>query len=244
MGNFSLLRDHVLVIGWRGHQTQKMISLLLYDKQRVFSRVVLCEQQDITHPLADNLWVDFLKISNYNDPKEHERMGLASCSSVVIFASNDEQTFAATLSLVNFAPAHCHIVAYLEDERYAGLLETHCPKIEIVRNLSAEQLSRSIQDPGSSQSVASIMNPMLGDTGYALMVPAWVSCITYGALMHYMKLQHDATVLGISHCKNGRGMELNPEVATSVKGGMWLHLIGNSRISSDDVAWQNIGEKR
>ncbi|MBE3482662.1 two pore domain potassium channel family protein [Enterobacter cloacae complex sp. P14RS] len=242
MGNFSSLHNHVLVIGWRGHQTEKMISLLLYDEQRVFSRVVLCEQQDIAHPLSDNLYVDFLKVSNYSDPKEQKRMGLVNCSCVVIFSSTDEQTFTATLSLVNDAPAHCHIVAYLEDERYAGLLETHCPTIEIVRNLSAEQLSRSIQDPGSSQSVASIMNPMLGDTGYTLMVPTSVSCIPYGALMHYMKLQHDATVLGISHCKNGRGMELNPEISTEVRGGMWLHLIGNSRISSNEVCWQNIGK--
>ncbi|HII3389329.1 TPA: potassium channel family protein, partial [Enterobacter cloacae] len=93
-----------------------------------------------------------------------------------------------------------------------------------------------------SQSVASIMNPMLGDTGYALMVPTSVSCIPYGALMHYMKLKHDATVLGISHCKNGRGMELNPMISTEVKGGTWLHLIGNSRISSNEVCWQNIGK--
>ncbi|MBA8066692.1 two pore domain potassium channel family protein [Enterobacter hormaechei] len=76
MGDFHSLRNHVLVIGWRGHQTEKMISLLLYDEQRVFSRVVLCEQQDIAHPLSDNLYVDFLKVSNYSDPKEQKRMGL------------------------------------------------------------------------------------------------------------------------------------------------------------------------
>ena len=111
MGDFHSLRNHVLVIGWRGHQTEKMISLLLYDEQRVFSRVVLCEQQDIAHPLSDNLYVDFLKVSNYSDPKEQKRMGLVNCSCVVIFASTDEQTFTATLSLVNDAPAHCHIVA-------------------------------------------------------------------------------------------------------------------------------------
>ena len=127
-------------------------------------------------------------------------MGLVNCSCVVILPAPMNKPLRPH-SLVNDAPAHCHIVAYLEDERYASLLETHCPTIEIVRNLSAEQLSRSIRDHGSSQSVASIMNPMLGDTGYALMVPTSVSCIPYGALMHYMKLQHDATLLGISHCK-------------------------------------------
>lgn len=131
-------------------------------------------------------------------------------------------------------------MVYLEDERYAGLLETHCPRMEIVRNLSAEQLSRSIQDPGSSQSVASIMNPMLGDTGFALSVPASVAPMRYGALMRYMKLHHDATVLGISHCKNGRGMELNPVISTEVRGGMWLHLVGNNRILAEEVAWQEI----
>lgn len=84
------------------------------------------------------------------------------------------------------------------------------------------------------------MNPMLGDTGFALPVPASVAPMRYGALMRYMKLHHDATVLGISHCKNGRGMELNPVISTEVRGGMWLHLVGNNRILAEEVAWQEI----
>ncbi|EJL9032344.1 two pore domain potassium channel family protein [Salmonella enterica] len=240
MGDYRHLHHHMLVIGWRGHQTEKMISLLLYDKRRAFERVLLCELEDIQHPLPGNNWVDFIRISNFNDPQEHQRMGLEQCQSVIIFARTDEQTFTAALSLADYVPAQCHIVVYLEDERYAGLLETHCPRMEIVRNLSAEQLSRSIQDPGSSQSVASIMNPMLGDTGFALPVPASVAPMRYGALMRYMKLHHDATVLGISHCKNGRGMELNPVISTEVRGGMWLHLVGNNRILAEEVAWQEI----
>lgn len=241
MGNFQHLSKHMLVIGWRGHQTEKMISLLLFDTRRAFERVLLCEWNDIQHPLPGNNWVDFIHISNFNDPNEHRRMGLNHCHSVIIFARSDEQSFTAALSLAEFIPEQCHIVVYLEDERYAGLLESHCPRMEIVRNLSAEQLSRSIQDPGSSQSVASIMNPMLGDTGFVLPVPDTVAPVRYGTLMHYMKLRHDATVLGISHCKNGRGMELNPVISTEVRGGMWLHLVGNSRILADEVAWQEIG---
>lgn len=242
MGDFRHLHKHMLVIGWRGHQTEKMISLLLYDTCRAFERVLLCEWDDIQHPLAGNSWVDFIRVSNVNDPQEHQRMGLRHCQSVIIFARTDEQTFTSALSLADFIPEHCHVVVYLEDERYAGLLETHCPHMEIVRNLSAEQLSRSIQDPGSSQSVASIMNPMLGDTGFVLPVPETVPPMRYGALMRYMKLHHDATVLGISHCKNGRGMELNPVISTEVRGGMWLHLVGNSRILAEEVAWQEIRE--
>ncbi|WET40258.1 potassium channel family protein [Citrobacter enshiensis] len=240
MGDYHNLHNHMLVVGWRGHQTEKMISLLLYDTRRAFGRVLLCEREDIQHPMPGNNWVDFIRVSNFNDPHEHTRMGLPNCQSVIIFARTDEQTFTAALSLADFIPERCHIVAYLEDERYARLLETHCQRIEIVRNISAEQLSRSIQDPGSSQSVVSIMNPMLGDTGFALPIPEWVTPVRYGALMRYMKLHHDATVLGISCCKNGRGIELNPVVATEVKGGMWLHLIGNSRILAEDVNWQNI----
>lgn len=243
MGDYQHLRNHMLVVGWRGHQTEKMISLLLYDTRRAFERVLLCESDDIQHPLSGNNRVDFIRIRNFNDPQEHARMGLCNCQSVIIFARTDELTFTIALSLVDSIPEQCHVVAYMEDERYAGLLEVHCPRIEIVRNLSAEQLSRSIQDPGSSQSVASIMNPMLGDTGFAVPIPEEVVSIRYGDLMRYMKLRHDATVLGISSCKNGRGMELNPVISTEVKGGMWLHLIGNSRILAKEIAWLEIEGK-
>ena len=112
----------------------------------------------------------------------------------------------------------------------------------MVRNISAEQLTRAVQDPGSSQSIMYIINPMLGDTGCVLAVPSDVGVLNYGVLMYYMKVKHDATVLGVSHCRNGKGLELNPEITTEVHGGMWLHMIGNNRILAQEIAWGNIGE--
>lgn len=245
LSNFNHLHDHLIIIGWRGQQTEKMISLLLYDQSKTFSQILLCESGTLLHhhPIQGNAQVLFARISNFTDPDEQQRIGLANCNSVIIFAQNDEQTFTVALSVAGQVNDLCHIVAYIEDERYARLLEQHCQQIEVVRNLSAEQLLRSVQDPGSSQSVASIMNPMLGDTGYVLEIPSDVNEFCYGGLMRYMKQHHDATVLGISHCKNGRGMELNPVVSTVVRGGMWLHLIGNQRITANEVQWHTIGNE-
>lgn len=244
LSSFSHLHDHLIIIGWRGQQTEKMINLLHYDQSKTFSQILLCETSALQyHPMQGAAHVYFASVSNFNAPDEQTRIGLAHCDSVIIFAQNDEQTFTIALSVAQRVQPSSHIVAYMEDERYTSLLEQHCNQIEIVRNLSAEQLLRSVQDPGSSQSIASIMNPMLGDTGYVIEIPAQVSAFYYGGLMRYMKLHHDATVLGISHCKNGRGIELNPVVSTQVRGGMWLHLIGNQRIAADEVQWQNIGDE-
>ncbi|MGC6547544.1 potassium channel family protein, partial [Escherichia coli] len=88
--------------------------------------VLLCESDDIQHPLSGNNWVDFIRIRNFNDPQEHARMGLCNCQSVIIFARTDELTFTIALSLVDSIPEQCPVVAYMEDERYAGLLEVHC----------------------------------------------------------------------------------------------------------------------
>ncbi|WP_435951869.1 potassium channel family protein [Dryocola sp. BD626] len=245
MADFSNLRKHVIVVGWRGHQTQKMISLLLVDERRQFNRVLLCDPGDLqTHPLPDNPLVDFASVSNFNDSDEQRRIALSRCHSVIIFAQSDEQTFTIALSIAREIPTSSHVVVYLEDERYATLLEIHCPNIEINRNLSAEQLARSMQDPGSSQSVASMVNPLLGDTGCVLAIPEEVKAFPYGELMRYMKLHHDATVIGISRLKNGRDIELNPVVSTVIHGGMWLHMIGNARILAQDISWSEIGQKQ
>lgn len=241
LGKFSHLRDHLLLIGWRGMQTEKMVTLLLYDQARIFSRILLCAQDELTeHPLSTNNLVDFARVRNFNDAGEQHRLALKHCKNIIIFAPADEQTFTIALSLAEKVSAGSHIVAYIEDEHYARLLVEHCPEIEVVRNLSAEQLARSVQDPGSSQSVTSLMNPMVGDTGYVLAVPDAVVGINYGELMYYMKVKHDATVLGISSCRNGNDLELNPEITTVVEGGMWLHLIGNNRIVAQEIAWENI----
>ena len=242
LGKFTHLRGHLLLIGWKGAQTEKMISLLLYDRARIFSSILLCAQDELTeHPSPGNSLVDFARVTNFNDADEQQRIGLQYCKYIIIYAPTDEQTFTIALSLANKVSAGCHIVSYIENEHYARLLVQHCPGIEVVRNLSAEQLTRSVQDPGSSQSVTSLMNPMFGDTGYVLAVPDTVHSFNYGALMYYMKVKHDATMLGISHCRNGKDLELNPEITTTVHGGMWLHLIGNSRIMAQEIAWENIG---
>ncbi|WP_151994102.1 potassium channel family protein [Buttiauxella massiliensis] len=243
MADFSGLQNHVIVVGWRGHQTQKMISLLLVDERRQFNRVLLCEPNELdSHPFTSNSLVDFARISNFNDPSEQQRIALSHCHSVIIYALNDEQTFTIALSIAGKVPASSHVVVYLEDERYATLLEVHCPNIEINRNLSAEQLARSMQDPGSSQSIATMVNPLIGDTGCVLAIPDDAGHFQYGDLMRYMKVVHDATVIGISQYKNGRDVELNPVISTLVKGGMWLHMIGNARILAQDVAWSEIGK--
>ena len=242
MADFSGLQNHVIVVGWRGHQTQKMISLLLVDERRQFNRVLLCEPNDLDcHPVPANSLVDFARISNFNDAAEQRRIALSHCHSVIIFAQSDEQTFTIALSIAGKVPDSSHIVAYIEDERYAALLEMHCPDIEINRNLSAEQLARSMQDPGSSQSVASMVNPLLGDSGCVLAIPDDVGVFLYGELMRYMKLHHDATVIGISRYKNGRDVELNPVISEVIQGGMWLHMIGNARILAQDISWSEIG---
>ncbi len=244
MADFNVMQNHVIVVGWRGHQTKKMISLLLVDERRQFGRVLLCEPNDLdAHPMSANSLVDFARISNFNDPTEQNRIALSHCHSVIIFAQSDEQTFTIALSIASKVPASSHMVVYLEDERYADLLEMHCPDIEINRNLSAEQLARSMQDPGSSQSVASLVNPLLGDSGCVLAIPENAGHFYYGELMHYIKLRHDATLIGISHYKNGRDVELNPIISTTVEGGMWLHMIGNARILAQDIAWSEIGKK-
>lgn len=241
MADFSGLQKHVVVVGWRGHQTQKMISLLLVDERRQFDRILLCEPNDLdSHPLSGNSLVDFARISNFNDPSEQRRIALSQCHSVIIFAQSDEQTFTIALSIAGKIPLSSHIVVYLEDERYATLLNMHCPNIEINRNLSAEQLARSMQDPGSSQSVASMVNPLLGDSGCVLAIPDDAGVFHYGELMRYIKLHHDATVIGISRFKNGRDVELNPVISTVIQGGIWLHMIGNARILAQDINWSEI----
>lgn len=244
LSSFNHLQGHLIIVGWRGQQTEKMINLLLYDRSKTFNHILICESGGLQHhPMPGHAQVFFASVSNFNAPEEQQRIGLAHCHSVIIFAQSDEQTFTVGLSITNKVKPASHIVAYMEDERYASLLEQHCQHIEIVRNLSAEQLLRSVQDPGSSQSVASMMNPLLGDTGYVVQIPHHVDEFSYGGLMRYMKQFHDATVLGISQCKNGRGMELNPVVSTPVRGGMWLHLIGNQRITAGEVQWHNIGNE-
>ncbi|MGL4725311.1 MAG: potassium channel family protein [Scandinavium sp.] len=241
MGNFSYLRNHLLLVGWRSQQTEKMLSLLLFDKKRTFGRVLLCAQNELLHhPAPDVQGVDFIRVSNFNAPEEQQRIGLGHCSRIIIFAPTDEQTFTIALSLAENVPESCHMVVYLEDERYATLLSQYCPEIEVVRNLSAEQLTHSAMEPGSSHSITSMLNPMIGDTGCVVDVPKGITPVKYGAMMQYLKIRHNATLLGVSRSRNGRNLELNPDINTLIVGGMWLHMISNGPLQPRAVEWADI----
>ncbi|MFK3662393.1 potassium channel family protein [Scandinavium sp. NPDC088450] len=238
MGNFSHLRNHLLLIGWRSQQTEKMLSLLLFDKKRTFGRVLLCAQNELLHhPAPETQGVDFIRVSNFTAPEEQQRIALKHCNRIIVFAPADEQTFTIALSLAENVPESCHMVVYLEDERYATLLSQYCPEIEVVRNLCAEQLTHSAMEPGSSHSITSMLNPMIGDTGCVVYTPMGIKPVQYGAMMHYLKLHHNATLLGVSRSRNGRNLELNPDINTEVVGGMWLHMISNGPLQTGAIDW-------
>ncbi|WP_162265255.1 ion channel, partial [Salmonella enterica] len=65
MGDYRYLHHHMLVIGWRVPLTEKMISLLHYDKAPASGRVLLFELGEIQHPLPGQDWVEFVRMSNF-----------------------------------------------------------------------------------------------------------------------------------------------------------------------------------
>lgn len=72
--SFGNLRDHTLILGWHGEQTEKMVDLLCQDPLTASRPIVLCAIQDMENPLPER--VHFVRGESFAYPALLQRAGV------------------------------------------------------------------------------------------------------------------------------------------------------------------------
>ncbi|MEF1300833.1 ion channel [Vibrio owensii] len=239
MRDFSQYTRHVIIIGWHGERTQKLIDCILADERRQNGQILLCvRDQEMTHPMPQNSQVDFARVSCFSDEDELKRIATDKANRVIIFGESDDQTLTAALAISPNVNEKCHIVAYFNDEKNAALPDKHCLNVECGSNRSAEMLARSMQDPGSSRIMSQLLNPQTGATQYALMVPCDAKPVSVKTMSRRMKADKNATLIAISTMQSGDDVELNPSNDKLIMPGHYIHYIASERILNDELTWE------
>jgi len=238
LASYEKLTDHVVILGWHGNRTQRMVAHILGGQGAEEREIVLCSAQAMDNPMPDQ--VRFVSAAALNTPDLLNRAAVANAVFVIAFGHDDNETLAAALgaAAVN---GNAHIVAYFDQQSFADLLKAHCPRAEINVSLSIEMMVRSAQDPGSSRVQRQLLSTLEGPTQFSLQVPLDAKPVPYGALFTELKRRHDATLFGVAKSTLGDDLILNASLDVPIGPGMILYFMAARRIDAAQIDWQALG---
>lgn len=237
LANYEKLRDHIVILGWHGARTQRMVDHILGGQGEDEHEIVLCSARTTENPMPDQ--VRFVRAAALNTPDLLKRAAVANAFFIIAFGHDDNETLAAALgaAAVN---GEAHLVAYFDQQSFADLLKAHCPRAESNVSLSVEMMVRSAQDPGSSRVQRQLLSTLEGPTQFSLQVPPDANPVTYGALFTELKRRHDATLFGIAKSTLGDDLILNASLDARVGPGMILYFMADRRIDPAQIDWRTL----
>jgi voltage-gated potassium channel len=232
-------QDHIVVIGWNGNRTLRLLQLLISEEEQAGTRrpIVLCVRSDkeIENPMPDV--IEFVKVSSFNDKAEMDRASIAQASCVVIDNDYDDVTMTAALFCHSRNPS-AHIIVYFADESLSELLVAHCPSVECAPSVSVEMLAKAAVDPGSSALHHQLLSVDKGTTQYSVIYPQQLPSISVEKLFLMFKMHHQATFLAVAN--NGSDIVVNPALDVMIQPSAILYYIADDRITAFD--WKKLND--
>lgn len=222
-------KDHTLIIGWNGARTLRLIELLLAQQSSPKEPLVLVVNEEMENPKPD--LIDFVRVTSYTDTKDMERSAIAKAKRIIIDTVQDDLTVTTALFCAAVNP-EAHKTAYLQQESLAGLLKTHCPRVEIIPSVSVEMLARSTLDPGSSQLHKQLLDSTEGTTQYSLAYEGPERPLA--EIFNYLKQSCEATLIALKD-KTRQQIEINPSLDRTITSGDQIFYIANHRLSMKDL---------
>lgn len=235
-GDFSKLDGHIVLIGWRGERSERLIDQLADAIGQSSPEIVVVSDRLSQNPAPDR--AHFVRAETMSDPKAFVRAGLGHAAAAVVMAETDADALAGSLAAAAEAP-DLRIVAYFQDERMAELLKAHCPFAETAPSLSIELLARAARDAGSAELLFELASSQEGPTEFSLIVPEGVEGVTLGAAFVAFKRDYDATLLGVRG-EGERNARLNPRWTRPILPGDRIYYVADGRLALGAVDWAAI----
>ncbi|MGI0118887.1 ion channel [Zooshikella sp. RANM57] len=227
------MKNHILVLGWRGQRTIHLLELLLREtQQNLHRKVVLCVDKAIENPLPDS--VHFVQVESFSSSKELERACVADADIIIIDTEADDTTLTTALYCAKVNTT-ANLIAYFQEEQLSELLKLHCPRAECMPSIATELMVKSAMDPGSSQLHHQLLSVAHGMTQYSVTYPEGGSPIAFSKIFHVFKEKHKATAIGIE--QNGQLM-VNPALDHQILPGNRVYYIAEKRILQ--INWETL----
>lgn len=232
-GNYTNKKDHVIVIGWQGERTRRLIEGMILDnpngEQPLLVSSVISE-----NPMPRQ--IDFVAVETLSDVRGLSRAGCANAKVIVIRGQNDDETLAATLAAQANATT-AHIVAHFEEEAAANLIKKTNPNIETAVSVSTDIIVRAACDPGTSTLSRLMFSANTKDTAYSLEIPEEAQSAQYIDLLIALKRKYEVNLVGVRSAGKSEP-DLNCSSSKIVSPGDSIYYIADQRLIN--VNWATI----
>lgn len=233
-GDYSKLDNHIVLIGWRGERSERLIEQLADTIDLDAPEIVIVGVSISQNPAPDR--AHFIKAESFSDDDALKRAGLEHAMAAIVMAATDADDLAAALAANAVAP-NLRLVVYFEDEGMANLLKAHCPTAETATSLSIELLARAARDEGSAELFYMLASSQQGPTEYSVLAPDDLKAAQFGPAMLALKRHHDATLIAVKH-EGERLATLNPAWDAPIRGGDRLYYVARERIDANKIDWE------
>ncbi len=225
--DYFYLTGHVVILGWQGARTQRMVEEITYDVGTTQREIVVCSTKDIENPMPTV--VKFVRDSALSERDLHVRAGTARAAAIIALGHDDNDTLVAALAAASYNNKG-HLVAHFQAQAFADLLIAHCPRAEAMVSSDTTLLVRAAQDPGSSRVHNRLLSVMTGNTLFSARMSPRAKLSTYGELMTVFKQEHNATIVAVADDVLGNGLSLNAPSSKHVGPDQVIYYIAERRI--------------
>ena len=237
-GTYANRTDHIVIVGWQDRTTMRLIETLLEDRSYPVRPVLMAAAVE-ENPMPEK--IDFVVTETLSDLESFARAGAAGATSILIRGATDDDTLAATLAARAAAPG-VHIVAHMESEDTARLIEHQIDNVEVFSSISVDMMVRAAHDPGSSRLANLMFSSRTESTAFSLQVPAGTPQIPYLDALVALKRSHRITLIGVSE-EGGKHLDLNCVGDRMIEGGDTLFYIANERREPSAAQWQELAKE-
>lgn len=224
------VEDHILVLGWNGHRTIRLLELLIRERASIEDDplIVLCVRADITNPMPDH--IEFVKVATFSNDADMDRACVAKARVVLMDNPEDDLTMTTALYCSQRNP-DAQMVAYFNDESLVSLLQKHCPNVECTPSVAVEMLAKSAFDPGSSLLHHDLLDINHGQAQYSVKIPEHIPQLKIDNIFNILKRKYRATLIGISKADEKMNIQVNPDLNLTITSGDKIFYIADERIT-------------
>ncbi|WP_299074215.1 ion channel [uncultured Paraglaciecola sp.] len=223
------VKDHILVLGWNGHRTIRLLELLIRERASIEDdpTIVLCVRADIVNPLPNQ--IEFVKVTTFSKDADMDRACVDTARVVLMDNPEDDLTMTTALYCSQRNP-NAQMVAYFNDESLVGLLQKHCPNVECTPSVAVEMLAKSAFDPGSSLLHHDLLDINHGQAQYSVKIPAHVPPVKIENIFEILKRKYRATLIGMVKAGDALNIQVNPALDAILSPGDKIFYIADERI--------------
>lgn len=222
---YDQMEGHTVLVGWRGHESERLVDLLLSDSETDDEGLVVIAEELKENHRPEHM--RFVAMGTYADVASYARGAVSRARRIIINPPTDDQTLAAVLAVMAHRPS-AHVVAHFESESALSLVRSHYPQVECTRPMTAEVIARAAQDPGSSAVTQDLLSSDAGHTQFSLVIPDGVAGNVH-AVAACLK-GHGGIFIGM---RDGTAAaRINPPDAEPMRGGIVVYYLAERRIDA------------